>query len=392
MRAVLGFILLAALPSSVVADDPPARWQVKHTVTLDQPATALAVGKTWAATGQADGTLRVLSLETGKEIAKFVPPGKPGAIRILTGTPEGKVLYGVEGNDSGFRWDWSKPDNPRYARRTFEGRVLDATPDGKRWAVFDGEAVKILEANLTADPFTPKVAIRSLLSGLVEEPLGERLKKAPSRVHGQFAPDDRGFLCRIDMHDPRDSEEIPAPLIRWDERGEISYTARPSPQAVAISPDGRYLAAVGRERPEVDRVVQHTGLYYRATHLLDDGFQRGAIRVEIRPFLPEKPEPKAEKPPPKNGEVACVVHPGGRMLVTGATDGKIRFWDTTAALNEAFVVRLRRWEAGLTDKPTDTLAGHTAAVRAIGFTPDGHTLVTIADDKRVLIWIPRPKP
>ena len=231
MGRVLGLLLLVVFPQAVVADDPPANWLVKHTITLDQPATALAIGKSWAATGQPDGTVRVWSLETGKELAKLVPPGKAGTIRALTGAAAGTVLYGVEGESSGFRWDWSKPDGSRYARRTFEGRALDATPDGKRWAVFDGEAVKILEADLTADPFKPKVATTTRLTALLREDRAALLKNAPTRVHGHFAPEDSGFVCRIDGP-PRkpggfvgEGDELPDPMIRLNDRGEISYTA-----------------------------------------------------------------------------------------------------------------------------------------------------------------------
>lgn len=194
MRAAFVLVLIAWNRDAVSAADPPVRWQVRHTITLDQPATALVVGKSWAATGQADGTVRVWSLDTGKELATLTPPGKPGAIRALAGPADGTVLFGIEGERRGFLWDWSKPNGSRYVRHTFDGVLLNVAPDGKRWAVFDDQ-LRLESKNLAATVATPRLATVLVTTGDFRDALAAQLKDDASRVRGQFPPGGNGFAC-----------------------------------------------------------------------------------------------------------------------------------------------------------------------------------------------------
>ncbi len=59
--------------------------------------------------------------------------------------------------------------------------------------------------------------------------------------------------------------------------------------------------------------------------------------------------------------------PDGRLLVSTGLDRTVRLWDTTTA------------------KPIDTLNGHTAAVQAVGISPDGRRAVT-SSNKELILW------
>jgi len=68
--------------------------------------------------------------------------------------------------------------------------------------------------------------------------------------------------------------------------------------------------------------------------------------------------------------VAC--SPSGIIAVTGGDDGKLRVWDLSNPTK-------------LSDEPKAQLEGHTGAVAAIAFSPDGRFLATAAD-RDVNIW------
>ena len=133
-------------------------------------------------------------------------------------------------------------------------------------------------------------------------------------------------------------------------------------------------------RPQAPRLPSRC---YCATHLLEDGFRRGRIQTEIRPFEPDESGKRGS-------ETAAAFHPTTGELVTGATDGKVRFWNIHTVLQEPFLDKVARWNAGGTDRTTKIIAGHTSPVRALAFTSNGLTLVSAADDKKVLVWVPKP--
>ena len=84
------------------------------------------------------------------------------------------------------------------------------------------------------------------------------------------------------------------------------------------------------------------------------------------------PSPAAEtkkskaKPAPNNNRRRI-------ELFTGSVDGKIRLWDLTSPNTS-------------TNKPAATLSGHVSVVRGIAITDDGHTLVSGARDRSIILW------
>ena len=116
---------------------------------------------------------------------------------------------------------------------------------------------------------------------------------------------------------------------------EVSnFTMRP--QQLAVSPNGRTLAAVQRN----------------SVSLTDLSTGKRLARLEGQ-----------------TGIISCVVFsPDGRLLVTGGNDQMVHLWD------------------GVTGKEIGPLSGHRGPVRLAVFMPDGKTLVTASEDHTALVW------
>ena len=69
---------------------------------------------------------------------------------------------------------------------------------------------------------------------------------------------------------------------------------------------------------------------------------------------------------------AVAFAPDGHTLATASSDKTVLLWDVTDP------TRPRRLG--------DPLTGHTDAVPSVAFAPDGHTLATASSDRTVLLW------
>ncbi|MFJ3635186.1 helix-turn-helix domain-containing protein [Streptomyces sp. NPDC090112] len=111
-------------------------------------------------------------------------------------------------------------------------------------------------------------------------------------------------------------------------------------RAVAVSPDGRTVAAASTEGP--------VRLWDTVDH-----------------------RTKAVLPARTTGARAVAFGPDGRTLATGCADGTIRLWEASGEY------------AAVAD-----LAGHTGRVNAVAFAADGRTLVSAGADRTVRLWDP----
>jgi eukaryotic-like serine/threonine-protein kinase len=154
------------------------------------------------------------------------------------------------------------------------------------------------------------------------------------------------------------------------------------PTSVVFSPDGRRLAAGGRER--MDRTVK---------------VWDAATGQEIRTFIGHINEARAVS-----------FSPNGQWLASAGSDGTVKVWDavtgqeirtlkghTNGVTGVAFSPDGQRlasassdrsvklWDAG-TGQEIRTLMGHTSYVSSVAFSPDGQRLASASEDRTVKVW------
>lgn len=81
---------------------------------------------------------------------------------------------------------------------------------------------------------------------------------------------------------------------------------------------------------------------------------------------------------------ALAFEPGGTMLAVGGMDGVLRLWQSGLTCQ---LMGNGNAQGQCLDKPMH-LMGHTQAIRALGWSPDGRLLASAGDDNTVLIWNP----
>ena len=81
---------------------------------------------------------------------------------------------------------------------------------------------------------------------------------------------------------------------------------------------------------------------------------------------------------------ALAFEPGGTRLAAGGMDGVLRLWPSGLTCQQ---MGNGNMQGQCIDKPQH-LTGHTQAVRAVAWSPDGRLLATGGDDGTLLIWSP----
>jgi WD40 repeat protein len=153
---------------------------------------------------------------------------------------------------------------------------------------------------------------------------------------------------------------------------------------VAYSPDGRYLAAGGREALQfwdaaAGKVVWQIKGGGEGTRrlafspdgkILAAGDKTGSVRLvepaggkEIRHWAAHAEGDRSDR-----GTASLAFSPDGKTLATAGGDGNIYFWDP------------------FTGKRSQTFRGHFSAVYSLAFSPDGAALASGGHDHTVRLW------
>jgi WD40 repeat protein len=357
----------------------------------------LADGKTIATTGR-DFVLKLWDLNSGRET--FSVPGRGGAVPLgpefglaASVTSDGKSLAAIGGPNAGVRvWNLAAQATVQLPAKGHllcvqispDGRMVAAGGfDGVRlWHLGEGEPTRL---DLNAHP-DPVIAVAFSPDGQMLATAGEdQTIKRWDTASGQEIGTHRGHESTV-----------------W---------------TVAFSPDGKRLASGGKDElvklwpvePKPAR-AQLTGLWRPVVWSPDSSFLaagKGGATVQIFDVATLEPRPALA-----GAQYALACNRQGTAIFVRETTGAIASWDfatqfsrrlfevqsaseteaTTAAVSPNEVLIALGRDSGsihLVDLPAGkatSLAGHTRAVAAVAFSPDGRFLISGSRDGTVRIW------
>lgn len=419
--AVQAAQLLRRLPSALdqLSGSIPAAERV-----LGQPAEVVAVlgeqrqrhwGQVWAvayqpdgkrlASGGQDGPIRLWDAATMTEQAVLTGHS---AIRALAFTPDGRTLASAGADNIVRLWDMAS--SPPVTRAVLKGhtgavRALAFTHDGRMLAT-GGMDNAILLWDVE----------KGHKRGEIKQHTGGVLALV-------FTPDGKGLF----------SGSVDKTVRQWDvsspeprERGPVLKQTPIDVHALALTPDGRFLAVASRElflldlsgSTPVDRGVVHGAHNPRALIFTPDGKTLIAGGSDGVVRLWTVADGKAMARTPLKGHTQ-VVHgvalgPGGKTLASASADRSLRLWDLESKpprersplrdssgelLRVAFTPdgttlagagadgKVRLWSlTGDQFREKSPLRGHAGAVQALAFAPGGKLLASGGVDKNCCLW------
>jgi len=190
-----------------------------------------------------------------------------------------------------------------------------------------------------------------------------------------FSPDGRRLVVAFSIGEEGGALQLWDP-VAWRPLATLSGKA-----PLAISPDGRLLAATGaagsvmlrdldRQRPlgrSLEKAGDPQSLVFVGDRLLVAGGRDESLRIWDLDSTSLKHDPI----PTAQGAVqALAAHPDGRRLASAGTDGRILLWDLEENPSE----------------PLQAFAGHEAPVAALDFSADGTRLVSGGFDDALRLW------
>lgn len=319
-------------------------------------ALAFSPDSSLLATGSRDGTLRIWSTRTGRQLRMIQIKGR--YFEDAAFSPDGKTLaaaccYGFDGGDDCDYLGLFDVATGRMKRRMHNERfgmeAIAFSPDGRWiassgwaesyggksswdnrvriWRVTDGENLRTIEAKET-------------VKCLAASPDGARL----------FLAEDQGYVEAWDTRSWRQT---------WQSR-----ISREHVNIVACTPDGRTLVA-GTARP-----FKNQG-YFGQVMVLDatDGSVKQEITVpDLRPAV-----------------LSLALSPDGAQVSGTYSDGLSRTW----GLRDGRLVQVRRAQAGATPASAISvpwLQREGVVVDCLAISPDHQTILTGGRDEMVRLW------
>jgi RNA polymerase sigma factor (sigma-70 family) len=329
----------------------PSRWQDQG---HDEPIHGIAVspdGKV-VATGADDATVRIWDARTGREMKRLFASRD---VRGLTFSPDGKLLGAVDLNDWLSLWETGTWKQVRLEKDMY-ARSLAFSPDGKTLAV-GGIGYRTGNWNGGAIVLVDRQTFREI----------RRVEKISEQVLSlAFSPD--GRLLIGGASGERHNGPMPQGGLKFDVNvvhvWEVA-TGRELVQfggskmwttALALSPDGRSLVAVGH-----------------------DEFRSGGFPEALSLWEVASGQERARLEPSNGRTCAAAFSPDGKFLATSGLFDAIRLWDLTTGR--------RVHSFGF---------GHNGPVTGLAFAPDGKTLFSCSEDCTGLVWkvpaLAGPKP
>ncbi|GAA1587930.1 hypothetical protein GCM10009678_82970 [Actinomadura kijaniata] len=275
--------------------------------TAGVSAAVFSPDGTRALTGGRDGTARVWEVATGRELHVFT--GHTSMVWAVAFSPDGSLAL-TGGYDRTARiWDSAEPTWHRTARHLQKSAALALSPDGSYVLAGDrGGTARIWEV-ATGGEVLAFTGHTDAIEAVTLSPDGTRALTG-----------DRGGTARI-----------------WEVATgrELHVFTTHTVEAVAFSPDGRYILTGGDGTVRMWEVA--TGRELRAfTTRIHTGY-------------------------------AVAFSPDGTCVLTGGGDSTARLWQVA------------------TGRQLLAFTGHTAAVRTLAFSPDGRCILT-GGDGTVRMW------
>jgi RNA polymerase sigma factor (sigma-70 family) len=360
-------------PGLVRLWDAATRKEVR-TMAWPDPAVPRQVaftpdGKQLVATAS-DGSVRFWDVATGAEALRFQFGG--GALRALALAPGGKLVaaagdnYATRGDRSVHLWEWASNKPARKLPAPERGvTALAFAPDGKTLAAGSDDRHGVYLWDVASGRLRWRLSEPdggNLVRGLAFTPDGKTLAATA------FSYKPSHFVGGVTLYDLAAGE----PRRRLVSDGE-------SPEGVAVSRDGKWLAArtgsgarvwelpggrevggeaAGHRSPAKQVVATAGGLIVTAgddttVRLWDAATGRQRHRLDHGGWVR-----------------AVAVSPDGRRVASSSMDDYVRVWDAASG------------------REIYKLAGHgeVGGRRSLGFTPDGRRLLSFGDDYYLRVW------